>query len=1355
MNKKRAFFVGLLAFLAVFLWAVPPFPDWGADAVPDLYAPSLAGPGAFTTATGGAPASAFNPAQGGTAQRMIVDIGWMGIFNWGDDAGDGYSAGLGGLFPTKYGVFGGSARFLHSSFDIFPIGMTYVSGNLFAAKEIFPRMSVGAGLNFGISIDNSDFWTVSGDLGFHYNYGTVGPLENFTWAVVLGNMGRSWVPTWFTPMGGVSFDSLRIRGKEGKKDPFVLNTSADIGLPSVVWPEQTSLLFKLGLKATIAELLTVSLSWPGGPGINARELANDTERFNPLPSVGLGVNFLLPSKGNRIAGGRLPSDGDLSVDSAFKPLYKDVFATGAGVTWTVGIADRKPPVIVFVYPDPADPEYPVFFSPNNDGKADYLEFSIAISDDRYVNSWEWEIRDEDGNVVRTYRNKELRPEMRGMRNFFGRLFAVKTQVEVPPSLRWDGIGDSGELLPDGRYFFTLSAADDSGNRDTSATYETVLKNAQPEIAVEKMADSDRVFSPGGGGSKNTITFVPQGTAEEAWESGIYTVSGEKIRTFEVESGSPQPRAWDGRDDSGRIVPDGVYTYRIGTTDRAKNSASSYLENIVVNTIRPAVSVYIADPWFSPNGDGVKDALSMGLNVPVRNEVTSWTMQIKDGKGDTIRTVQGAAGAIPAQLEFNGRDDAGAVMKEGQYTGTLSVQYLNGYTATTESPLFNLRVTPPAAQISMDFAAFSPNHGGVQSEMIIWQDGTREQLWNGEIRRADGTGEPPVRNFRFSGMPPAEVNWDGHNESGVFASDGEYTYQISATDQAGNTGRSNILRFRLSTVDTPVMVMTDIRAFSPEGNGPRKAVNIRPQIQVKEGIVSYRIEVQNSAGQAVRVFEGRGMPPTAVSWNGRTDANAPAPEGVYKARLDLRYEQGNLPNAVSLPFEVDNTPPKAVISSPHTLFSPNGSRNTIPFSVATEANDAWEAAITDSGGKVVRTWNWQGAAPQVAWDGRDDAGNIAPDGTYRFTLASADTAGNTAQQSISGLVLDARIPRLILTSSATAIAPTTGQSSDLARFGIMCSLQEGIESWSLELKDENGSTVRSFRSTAAAAPPANIGWNGLTEGNGLREGLFTPTLTVNYLKGDAVTAVTAPILVHVTGPELSLNYRPQYFSPDNDGIEDELYISLGAKSPAPIDSWYLEIREPVAPNLLFYRIEGKGSPSGTVMWDGRSNKGELVQAATDYPVKYAATDTLGNSSSLDSKIGVDVLVIRDGDRLKIQVPSIVFRENAADFNGIPADRAENNTRVLRRVAEILNKFRDYKIQVEGHANPVQRTDREERTELQPLSESRAKTVVSMLIGFGVSRNRLVAVGMGGTTPVVRFEDRDNWWKNRRVEFILIK
>jgi len=1355
----RLFALTVFLIISPGLRADAPVSPFGADAVPDLYAPNIAGPGGFSTTQGGAPASALNPAQGGDAQRIIFDLGYFGLAGLGAERGYGNVIEAGMLLPTKYGVFGGAFRFMNSPFTAsFPIGAIF-SGNISAAKELYPGMSVGAGLNFGFGTD----WTLSADLGFRYNIGKLGPFHNFTWAVALRGMGKSHTPTWFTPIGGISFDILRLTGKDGKRDPLLIKAAADLSVPSIFYFPQTSLIFKLGFDFSIAELIDISLSWPGASGLNVRELAEGA-KFQGIPSVGIGVNIMLPSSGGkRIAGGRLPADGDLAFNTAMKPLYTDIYAFGLGATWTAGIADKKPPLIAIDYPDTA------YFSPNNDGRADYLEIPVNISDTRYVDSWVWEITDEEGNGIRTYRNKELRPQTRGMRNIISRLGAVKAGVDVPPVFRWDGIGDGGEPATDGKYYFSISAADDSGNSATSPRYAAVLDNTPPEIAISALSETEKIFSPDGDGGKDTIAFVPSGSAEDAWGSGIWNATGAQVRAFESESGKPNARTWDGTDDSGAVVPDGVYTYRIFATDRAQNYAVAAIENIIVNTIQPQVSLVITDPWFSPDGDGIKDTMYMDFGIPVREGISAWSLQIRDTAGNTLRTIAGDAAAVPLLFEYDGYNDAGAVLNEGAYRAELRVNYRNGYTASTFSPVFNLRVTPPRAAVHAEYSAFSPDNDGNQDEMLIHQEGSSELVWTGDIRRTAGVpGERAVRSFRFTGVPPATITWDGRGDAGTKAVDGDYTYELYATDPAGNSGRSNVIHFTLSTADTPLMISADQRAFSPNSDRIKDTININPQIQVMDGILGYRLDILDSSGNTARTFEGAGAPAATIGWDGRSAAGSIAPDGAYTARLELRYVQGNRPAASSLPFTLDTQAPSAALFAPFTVFSPNGDgkRDAIPFSITTAGDDEWTATVYGDGDRVVRTWNWKGAAPQISWDGTDQAGNSAPDGVYRFSLQSSDEAGNRFSSAIPNITLDARVPRVILTASVAAIAPKANQSADLVRFGIICSIQEGIENWSLELKDDTGAALRRFGPGESAQnatgnqnrvvpPPASIGWNGLAEDGAIREGSYTPTLTVTYVKGDAAVASAAPLTVDISGPELSFNYRPEFFSPDNDGVDDELIMSLGARDASPIAAWTLEIREPQPPYPVFYRVEGRGSPAEQLIWDGRSNRGELAQSATDYPLTYTATDILGNARAMESKIVVDVLVIRDGDRLRIQVPSIIFRQDAPDFNSLASATVDNNERVLRRIAAILNKFRDYRVQVEGHANPVQRTEEEERDELQPLSEARARAVVNMLVEFGVARSRLSYVGMGGTRPVVRFEDRDNWWKNRRVEFILIK
>jgi outer membrane protein OmpA-like peptidoglycan-associated protein len=241
--------------------------------------------------------------------------------------------------------------------------------------------------------------------------------------------------------------------------------------------------------------------------------------------------------------------------------------------------------------------------------------------------------------------------------------------------------------------------------------------------------------------------------------------------------------------------------------------------------------------------------------------------------------------------------------------------------------------------------------------------------------------------------------------------------------------------------------------------------------------------------------------------------------------------------------------------------------------------------------------------------------------------------------------------------------------------------------------------------------------------------------------------------------LKVTLSAEYFSPDNDGSADRLTIKLEAKDDSPLESRYFEVREPQPPHMLFYRWEGTGDPPAEIVWDGKGRSGDLVQSATDYPYTFSATDARGNTSVLRQEIPVDVLVIREGDTLRVQVPTIVFASNSGGFDGLDEVTRANNEFILLRIAQVLQKFSTYKVKVEGHANPLGRTEREreqEQTqELQPLSEARAQTIVDYLVDHGIDKNRLTAYGIGGARPIVSYEDRDDWWKNRRVEFILVK
>jgi len=271
-----------------------------------------------------------------------------------------------------------------------------------------------------------------------------------------------------------------------------------------------------------------------------------------------------------------------------------------------------------------------------------------------------------------------------------------------------------------------------------------------------------------------------------------------------------------------------------------------------------------------------------------------------------------------------------------------------------------------------------------------------------------------------------------------------------------------------------------------------------------------------------------------------------------------------------------------------------------------------------------------------------------------------------------------------------------------------------------------------------------------------------------------------------GPKLTV-VIPELFSPDPDVVNDVMTIGITVNHPVPIKDWAIQIqpnRQSTAQASQqsgeavrqprnrgpFFEQNGTGTPAKDWKWNGKSSResGEMVQSAMEYKFTLTVTDTFGNSSVYGNSpeegiINVGIIVRRDGDVLRMAVPSIIFPPNAADFKLLNEDDMRSNRRVLNLIGRALNKFPDYKITIEGHSNPTTpvgaQRNKEEINDLKPLSQKRAQAVLDYLSAgdfqYKIDKTRLHAVGMGGTRTIAEYNNSDENWKNRRVEFILRK
>lgn len=1021
-----------------------------------------------------------------------------------------------------------------------------------------------------------------------------------------------------------------------------------------------------------------------------------------------------------------------------------------------------------------------YISPNNDGVQDELVIPLNISDKRYVQAWSLIILDENHNVIRTIENKVSLPEKIGFKSFFKQLVTPKQGVTIPSEVTWNGAMNNGETAPDGRYFYYITATDDNGNKGQTKEYEVVVDTVAPEIEVAQ--PGDKIF---GEGAKSTFKIRQTGSEEDEWIGTFKNSDGEVVKTQKWTLSEPAEFSWNGTDDSGAQVMDGVYSYEISSTDKAGNtSPKTGISNIIYSADKPSTNIFVSGTrYFSPKTDSSLQNVTFDLTIPVPDEKTAnrlveWAVVITNEKGSVVKTYnQDKNGTVPpASIVFDGTGDDGKLLKDGEYKATLSAKYLNGYEpAKISSPALILDTQKPAAQISASDKVFG---GGSKDSvtftiMTVPEAGAPISGWTGAIMSSDR--KTTVKSFDFGKYPPEKITWNGIDDKGNISEKGQYVFVVTGTDLAGNIGggeSSQAITFDNS--ETQLLLSMSDTAFSPNGNRVKDTISFTPVTTTKD-VASYEFTIKDKSGKSIYSVKQASILPASFVWDGKDNDKILCSDGTYSAQLSVVAANGSSASASTQNFELDTVAPKLTAEIPWSAFAPggNGSQKSIPVSIKESSSEKlWTAEVRDAKDKGVTRYTWSGKAENFEWNGTDESGNILADGKYSIILYSTDDAGNSFSTELKDLVLDNRETRAYVTAEYDGISPNGDNYLDLQKFDITASVKDSILSWNFSVRKEDGTPVYSISEKEMKNLPMNVNWNGADSENNACEGTFLGTLEITYVNGNTVSAVSSPFVCTATAPVLSVQKAPEYFSPDNDGIDDDLYLRLRGETKAGIKSWSFTIKDPKDKD--FWKISGKNQITERIIWDGLSNvqkdangNAERVQSAMDYPYVFTVTDTLGMTSKVEGVIPVDVLVIRDGNVLKMAVPSIIFESDAANFQNanskLSAEQTAKNIQILNRIADILKKFKDYKVTITGHANRLTDNPDEELVDNMsvwgkastPLSKERAEAIKNYLVKRGVNASVLSTEGMGGKQPVVDPKDKDNNWKNRRVEFILQK
>ena len=224
------------------------------------------------------------------------------------------------------------------------------------------------------------------------------------------------------------------------------------------------------------------------------------------------------------------------------------------------------------------------------------------------------------------------------------------------------------MLPEGAYTAGLSILYVNGNNPKALSPAITIDVSKPTAAAK--ADA-AVFSPNGDGSKDEVTIFQETSEEMLWTGTISDAKAKEVRSLVWRGRADERFAWDGRDDNGKLLADGTYTYVLTSTDRAGNTVTSAPVSMRIDTEATPVIVATDLPVFSPNGDGVKDRIKFLPTLRVTTGVDAWTFRVRDEGGSPVRAFTGK-NAAPGEVSWDGIDDAGKKAKDGRYAVELEV-----------------------------------------------------------------------------------------------------------------------------------------------------------------------------------------------------------------------------------------------------------------------------------------------------------------------------------------------------------------------------------------------------------------------------------------------------------------------------------------------------------------------------------------------------------------------------------------------------------------------------------------------------------------------------------------------------------
>jgi flagellar hook assembly protein FlgD/Tol biopolymer transport system component len=562
-------------------------------------------------------------------------------------------------------------------------------------------------------------------------------------------------------------------------------------------------------------------------------------------------------------------------------------------------------------------------------------------------------------------------------------------------------------LPAGTYSLKLAVTDVVGN--TSCSVATFSVDTGVEAVITDQ--TSRVISPNGDDVVDTVTVNYEINKNAIVEIRVYKATlsptspaGIVLDTTPVRTiasaiqylGGTGSILWDGKNDGGGTVPDGLYGVAIVAKDACGNTSTPAVARVEVDTTQPSVAIAYPQPG-NP----------LGNIVEVRGSANDLHFQrsvLEVGEGGNP-DFWGPIATSPVPVSSNVLGKWNTFALQGTWTIRLTALDTVGNKSVTTSVIDLGMRQNLIKDLSTTPRFFSPNHDNILDTTTVQYELT--DACSVKIEFVDALGA--VRRTTTASAPSLGVYtfvWDGKDGSGQVVVDGVYTVRLTAT-LASN---ASITQTEMNTVVVDTTLPTIDIKQPADGSYLKTDVTVTGSI-TDDNLKEYSLT--NSGNGTSLALDSDNQ--NRLNYVFGTMSGLA--EGGYTLAVKTSDQAGNAVQK-NLSYTIDRTPPAVKLDTPKdgeyygankniTISGGIVEKNLDTFELRYGLGDApaqWTDLVT---GTTVTAY-----PPSYTWKvGKND--NV-PDGLYLVSLFAKDKAGWTGEAKAK-ITIDNTPPTAAVTS----------------------------------------------------------------------------------------------------------------------------------------------------------------------------------------------------------------------------------------------------------------------------------------------------------------------------------------------------